>query len=118
MATEFRPPDRSKHVRPERVKRRTSRQKRERQCKEDEYLGLQSIYLEENPYCVLCGGPANQLHHIVKGVAGRSRSLLNTDTCIGVCSTECHDRVDGMSWQKQVYLKQKMIRATVERLRK
>jgi hypothetical protein len=115
MATEFRPPDRSKHVRPERVKRRTSRQKRQRQTRDEEYLALRDMYLAENPNC-WCGYPATEVHHIVRGTAGRSRSLLNTNTFLGVCR-DCHGRMEQLPWVDQVAIKQATIIQTVERLR-
>jgi hypothetical protein len=117
MATEFRPPDRSQHVRPERVKRRTSRQKRERQTRDEEYLALRDIYLEENPTCVNCALQASEVHHIISGTAGRARSLLNPNTWLGVCNG-CHRLVEKMSVLRQFTLKCEDVCRTIERLRK
>ena len=98
-------------------KQRTSRQRRERQKRDAEYLVLRDIYLEENPRCAVCEGKAVEVHHIVCGVAGRARSLLNSDTWLGVCS-KCHEEVEGLHWLTQVELKQVAIKETVLRLMK
>lgn len=69
---------------PEKTKRRTSRQKRERQARDDEYNGISDIYKDQTRACAYCGRelPTDQMHndHIVSGVAGRAESLLHFDT--------------------------------------
>lgn len=95
-----------------------SRQKRERMKEDKEYLAMRDIYLEQNPACVNCGKPANQIHHIVKGTAGKARSLLNSDTWLAVCGTECHEAVDALPIAVQISLKQRGVSSTIERLRK
>lgn len=103
----------------EKKKRRITRQRRERLDRDAEYLAMRDIYLEENPKCVRpkCGKRANQVHHIVRGTAGKVRSLLNSDSWLGVCSSECHDAVEKMTPDAQIKLKQRTVRATIERLR-
>lgn len=97
---------------------RVTRQRRERLNRDAEYLALRDIYLEENPECVQCGKPATQVHHIVGGVAGRARSLLNSDTWLGVCSTECYETIASISWLGQSAIKAVMVKKTIERLRR
>ncbi len=99
-------------------KARVTRQRRARLNRDAEYLVLHDIYLEENPECVRCGKPATQIHHIVGGTAGRARSLLNSDTWLGVCSTVCHDKVDSLKLETQLKLKQINVKKTIERLLK
>ena len=53
------------------------------------YLKLNESYLEENPNCARCGAPAEMIHHIVKGTAGRPASLCNPETWLPVCGG-CH----------------------------
>jgi hypothetical protein len=77
---------------------------------------MRDIYLEENPSCVRCGRRARQVHHIAGGTAGRAASLLNSDTWLGVCSSECHEAVDRMTIEAQIRLKQKKVRETIKRL--
>ena len=81
------------------------------------YSALRELYLEHNPYCVRCGQPAEQIHHLLRG-ANRQRAFLNTDLWVGCCGSACHDAVEKLPWKKQVELKQRAILATVERLRK
>jgi 5-methylcytosine-specific restriction endonuclease McrA len=116
MASEFRPPDRSNFVRPERKTPRISRQKKQRMTKDQEYLRLRDIYLDENPACCSCGIPASEVHHICRGV-NRGRSLLNVDTWLGLCR-DCHGKMDNATFEAQVRLKERAIRYTIERLRK
>lgn len=101
-------------------KRRVSRQRRERMDRDAEYLAVRDVYLESNPVCSRpgCGRAAVSVHHIVRGTAGRSRSLLNADTYLGVCSDECHDAIEKMTPDAQIKLKQRTVRATIERLRR
>jgi len=85
---------------------------------DQEYLALRDIFLEANPACVQCGKtPANQIHHICRGV-NRRRSLLNSDTWLGVCSTACHEALAALPVAVQVTIKQRSVKGTVERLRK
>jgi cytochrome c553 len=79
------------------------------------YNAIRDVYLLENPNC-WCGYPATEVHHIVRGTAGRSRALLNTNTFLGVCG-DCHGRIEKMPWVDQVAIKQATIIQTVERLR-
>ncbi len=97
---------------------RVTRQRRARLNRDAEYNAFRDLYLEQNPCCVLCDKPATQVHHIVGGVAGRGRSLLNPDTWLGVCGTECHELIEAQSKAVQVSLKQTAVRETIERLRK
>lgn len=99
---------------PKRVK--LNRKKREKLNRNETYLAVKSIYLEENPQCVRCGKPAHEIHHVCRG-CHRERSLLNTDTWLGVCGTECHDLVERLSIEKQIHLKLTTTRRTIERLR-
>ena len=82
-----------------------------------QYTKLRATYLEQNPFCVLCDKTANQVHHLLRG-ANRRRGLLNTDTWLGCCSTECHDEIEKLTWGMQLLLKQHAVRTTIERLRK
>ena len=95
-----------------------SRQRHKNMPENELYLRLREIYLAENPYCAKCGRPANQVHHIVRGTAGKARSRLNSDTWLGACSIECHDAIEKMTWEQQTKLKQKRIKETIVRLRK
>jgi hypothetical protein len=119
MATEFRP-NRKPPVPQERPKQRISRQRRKRLDKDAEYTALMDIYLEQNPICAApyCYKQSTAIHHIVRGTAGRARSLLNTNTWLGVCGDECHDQLERLSWCEQVEIKQSEVRMTIERLRK
>jgi hypothetical protein len=95
------------------LNRRTAARK-----KDDEiYLALRDVYLHENPRCAMCRGASQCVHHVVRGVAGRARSLLNSDTWLGLCNT-CHDAVERLPIAEQVKLKQSAVKATIERLRK
>ncbi len=96
---------------------RVTRQRRKRLNRDAEYLVLRDIYLEQNPKCVLCGKPADQVHHIVGGTAGRARSLLNSDTWLGVCGI-CHDIISSMSPLAQSVVKAEEVKETIKRLRK
>jgi 5-methylcytosine-specific restriction endonuclease McrA len=116
MASEIRFPDRSQHKRPEKVQRRTSRQKRQRQTRDEQYLALRDIYLEENPACCSCGGAACEVHHICRGV-NRGKSLLNPDTWLSLCG-DCHRQMDKTTIAAQVRLKESAVRYAIERLRK
>lgn len=84
------------------------------------YTTLRAVYLEENPICTRpgCMKDANQIHHIVRGTAGKARSRLNSDTWLGVCSDECHGFIDSLHPDLQKALKEMSVRATIERLRK
>jgi hypothetical protein len=104
------PERQTKPKRPSVQARRTAREDRE-------YAKLRKAYLQENPICVLCQKTATQIHHVVRG-ANRRRGLLNTNTWIEVCSTECHEAVEALNFRMQICLKQNAIRETVERLRK
>lgn len=95
-----------------------SRQKRRKLNRDQEYLAMQAIYLEENTACANCGNRATQVHHIVCGTAGRARSLLNVDTWLGVCDVQCHEAIEAMSVAQQVAVKQAVVAREVERLRK
>lgn len=99
--------------------RRVTRQRRERLNRDAEYLVLRDIYLQQNPLCVFraCGRPASEVHHVVRGTAGRSRSLLNSDTYLGVCH-EHHDAIEKLTPEQQIKLKQRTVRQTIERLRR
>ncbi len=94
-----------------------TRQRRERLSKDATYLVLRDLYLESNPFCVRCGKKSTQVHHVCRGQF-RAQSLLNTDTWLGVCGSECHDAVEKLPIEKQVALKQRTVRLTIERLRK
>lgn len=96
-----------------------TRQRRDRLNRDAEYLVLRDIFLEENPRCARprCGGIASQLHHIVGGTAGRARSLLNSDSWLGVCSDDCHRYVETMGIDPQIILKQQAVKDTILRLR-
>ena len=82
-----------------------SRRKRSRMSLDDIYNAMSDIYLECNPNCAMCEGPANQTHHICRGGAGRSATLLNTDTWLPLCAV-CHDKVGGMQVTTQIQMKQ------------
>lgn len=113
-------PSLRKPPRPEDVKpkpARISRQKIKRMTSTAEYNALRDIYLEQNPECAICGRASNQLHHICRGVH-RAGSLRNTDTVLAVCSIEHHDQLERMTVEQQIKLKQKMVRETIERLRR
>lgn len=97
---------------------RVTRQRRDRLNRDAEYLVIHDIYLEENKTCVLCGQRATQIHHIVRGTAGKARSLLNPNTWLEVCSQECHDKVEKLSPEQQIRLKQRKVREAIVRLRK
>lgn len=97
---------------------RVTRQRRDRLNRDAEYLFVHDIYLEENPTCVLCGKQAKQIHHVVRGDAGRARSLLNSDTWLGVCDSVCHDIVEKLPPENQIRLKQQSVAVTIRRLRK
>lgn len=105
---------------PDKPKRRVSRQRRERMDRDAEYLALKDMYLAENPECTFasCVVPATQIHHIVRGTAGRARSLLNTNTWLGVCGGECHDALERLPVEIQIAIKQNSVRLTIERLRR
>ncbi len=93
-----------------------TRQKLKRMDDNEIYLGMRDVYLQENPVCVRCPNRAIEVHHVIRGV-NRSKSLLNPDTWLGVCSA-CHDRVERLPWRKQMQLKQRKIEETMLRLRK
>ncbi len=97
-----------------------TRQKRKAMTDEQEYNAVRDIYLEENPICAYpkCGRPANQVHHIVRGTAGKARSRKNPNTFLGACSEKHHDLIEKMTPEKQIKLKLKTVRETIERLRK
>jgi hypothetical protein len=101
---------------PEPAPKRLSVQARRTAHEDREYAKLRKAYLLENPICVLCQKTATQIHHVVRG-ANRRRGLLNTNTWIEVCSTECHEAVEALNFRMQICLKQNAIRETVERLR-
>jgi|GEM_PF-4651452 len=99
-------------------RRKITRQRRKRLDRDAEYLVLRDIYLEENPVCAMCASwPSSQVHHVVRGTAGRARSLLNSDTWLGVCAN-CHDEVEKLTPAAQIKLKQKCVKETIERLRR
>ena len=85
-----------------------SRRKRSRMTLDDIYNAMSDIYLECNPECAVCGGKANQTHHICRGDAGRAATLLNSDTWLPLCG-ECHEMVDGMKVARQIRHKQQYV---------
>lgn len=105
---------------PSEQRARITRQKRTRMNADAVYLATRDIYLEQNPECARpgCRHQATTVHHIVKGIAGRARSLLNQNTWLGVCGIQCHEEVECMTPEQQIKLKQKTIRETIERLRR
>lgn len=95
---------------------RISRQKKKRMTEEQEYLAIRDTYLAENPSCVKCGQTSTQVHHMVRGTAGKAVSRLNPNTFLEVCD-KCHDKVERMKPEAQLKLKQRKVRETVIRLR-
>lgn len=119
MASYIKFPDRDLPPSSAKPKQRISRQRRKRLDRDAEYNAMRDIYLEQNPTCSYCWSrPSQQVHHIVRGVAGRARSLLNPDTWLGVCSVECHEAIERMTLREQIDLKKIAIDQTIERLRK
>jgi len=116
MGYEFRPERKPPAPQPKKPKQRISRQRRKRLDKDAEYLAIRDVYLEENPACCSCGSIASEVHHICRG-ANRGRSLLNTDTWLGLCG-DCHRQMDKLAIAAQVRLKESAVRYAIERLRK
>lgn len=50
------------------------------------YLKLRKGYLEENPWCVRCGGEATEIHHAAGRIAGR---LIDVSGFRAMCH-DCH----------------------------
>jgi 5-methylcytosine-specific restriction endonuclease McrA len=100
-----------------RPKQRISRQRRKTMDRTAEYNAMRDIYLEENPRCYMCHREATQVHHIVRGTAGRARSLRNTNAWLGLCQN-CHEIIPRYSLQLQSLMKQDEVRETIERLMK
>lgn len=96
--------------------KQASQQKRATASEDRKYAKLRTEYLRENPYCVLCERPSAEVHHILRG-ANRRRGLLNTDTWLACCGSQCHDAIERLNWRVQVCLKQAAILETIERLR-
>ena len=63
-----------------------------------EYAKNRKEYLEEHPYCEVCGREANQIHH----KAGRIGNLLaDTRNFLAVCFS-CHERIEtNPDWAKE-----------------
>lgn len=104
---------------PARTSKPITRRKRKNLTSNEVYLAVRDIYLENNPTCDYpdCELPANQIHHICRGVF-RAASLLNTNTFLGACGTEHHDLIERMPIVEQIRLKQKSVRETIDRLRR
>jgi hypothetical protein len=116
MATEFRP-NRKPPVPSEKPRQPISRQKRKTMDGKAVYNTLRDIWLEQNPDCAICQGPATEVHHIVSGTAGRARSLLNQNTWLSVCRP-CHEQAEGAPYEIELMAKIKDVLNTIWRLRK
>lgn len=70
--------------------------KRARQLRE--YAKKRKLFLEQNPYCKVCGAPADQIHH----KKGRENELLlNEDFWLPV-DFKCHRKIeDNPQWAKE-----------------
>lgn len=105
-------PPAEKEKKSHRLRRRTAK----RRTADDEYNALRDIYLRENPDCAVCTCRAVQIHHIVRGNAGRAASLCNPLTWIGVCDN-CHDLMHSTSVAYQEAILFGQIGRTINRLR-
>lgn len=100
-----------------RAKSKKSAQRKEREHRDAEYNAMADLYLIANPRCVNCPNPSRIVHHIVRGVAGRAKSLLNPNAWLEVCSDQCHDEVERLTVEAQTELKKLCIERTIRRLR-
>lgn len=99
-----------------------SRQKRARLDANARYLADHDEFLEHNPVCAahLAGWagcpsrPANQVHHICRGIH-RAKTLLNQNTWLQACSTECHDWLEKLPVAVQQQIKHLTTDAAIER---
>jgi 5-methylcytosine-specific restriction protein A len=74
----------------ERVNRSPDAKEREGLYKSREWRLLRAHVLQEEPFCRMCGAPANVVDHVEHGPAWRERFFDRTNLR-GLCKT-CHDR--------------------------
>ena len=69
-----------------------------RSKQEDEYKVLRKQHLEKNPRCVVCDGPADQIHHS----KGRTGKLLTDTRYFKSVDTLCHQEIEqNPEWAKE-----------------
>jgi hypothetical protein len=96
--------------------KRLNRRTKPRMKLDELYNAVRDVYLEANPFCALCGHASTAVHHICSGNAGRSATLLNSDTWLPICG-DCHPIIERHVKPIQAEIKCSHVRETIDRLR-